>query len=280
MSFHRIKKYSRQIVSQDCVLSCQSNNIGEIPFFKNAQVNSVSLQNQKTRSGGERSIWLERDLDLSGMLMCWHLLNSRSVPLSAQKKKAENQRRTAADKREKVCQSSLTLRGHSLYMAIEKYLLFLMPREIRKKRIIHSLHNLSLRRDRVCLSTFYVNTALGLCQYKMKKTSLQTILWHEKKGDLQPKSLTLSPERMFFPCFAHTYTQAGVARTCTQLTQKYMQVQSVQTQNSTSLQDGRSRGFSERGLSLHCPSVLFSPDIQDIAQSGMTLEGSLTLEFF
>lgn len=313
MAFHRIKKYSRQIVCQDCVLSCQPNHIEEIPLLKNAQVNSVSLQNHKARSGEERSTLLERDLDLSGMLMCWHLWNSRGMPLSTKKRRVENHRRRGTEKRERLCQSLLTLRGQVLYMAIEKYFLFLMPREVKRKRVIHSLNKLLSRQDRVCFSAFYVYTALGLCQYKLKDTPLQMALLdagaklrfaqagsYQKEKDIQLiSSLALSAERMVFP-----FVQARVLQTENKMDtkQRFALKDSVQSlashmhakSNAThtvscktsfckatkhiALQHNRSRGLPEKALSLHCPSVLFSPDIQDIAQSGIPLEGSLTLE--
>ena len=267
MAFHRIKKYSRQIVCQDMVLSCQANHIEEIPLFKRAGVTAVSLRNQGAGSSGERFAWVEKDLDLSGMLVNWHLWNSRGVPLPTAPSRTEKTRRTSTEKRGKVCNSSLTLRHQSLYMAIEKFLLFLMPREMTNKRTVHMYNQLCSRQDRVRLSAFYVDTALGFRQYLLENTPSKVLPINEKRVSADKKfaSLALLSKRISFPSvkadqISLTFSsQAFLKKACRTTERSYRSTRPT--------------------LSLHCPSVLGSPDIQDIAQSGlMTLEGSLTLE--
>lgn len=283
MTFHRIKKYSRQIVCQDCILSCQPNHIEEIPLLKRAQISGLSLQNTKMTTGGERGTLLERDLDLSGMLMSWHLWNSRSVPFFARKKKAESRRRTGIDKRESMCDSLLTLRDQTLYMAIEKYLLFLMPREMKKERIYnHPLHQLSSRRERVQLSALYVHTALGLCQYKVKHISGQnTLLNTGRKERSELISSTLSPNKILFPC-VRKVVHSTESVLCNYSLKGVQNIQDFSVSQGDHYNNSRDLAHNPlcKTLSLYCPSVLSSPDIQDIAQSGLvTLEGKLTLEF-
>ena len=245
------------------VLSCQPDHIEEIPLFKRAGVTAVSLRNQRVSSGGEGPSWLERDSDLSGMLVSWHLWSIRSVPFPDAQSRIEKTRRTSTEKRKKMCNSSLTLRNKLLYMSIEKYLLFLMPREMTSKRLVYMLPKSCSRQDRFRFSARYVDTALGLRQYQLQGTlsdkAVPCKTTFGKGKDFCPiPASALSPERVCFP--------------------------SLPVADKAMLYMGRYAGTRPRGslrptLSLHCPSVLGAPDIQDIAQSGlMTLEGSLTLE--
>ena len=239
------------------VLSCQPDHIEEIPLFKRAGVTAVSLRNQRISSGGEGVLWLERDLDLSGMLVSWHLWSSRGVPFSNAQSRMEKTRRTSTEKRKKMCNSLLTLRNQSLYMSIEKYLLFLMPREMTSKRLVYMLPKSCSRQDRFRFSALYVDTALGLRQYQLQDTSSDRGV-SDAKDSRPTLASALSPERVCFP----SLPVDDKAMLCTGL-----------------YAGSRPRGSLRPTLSLHCPSVLGAPDIQDIAQSGlMTLEGSLTLE--
>ena len=266
MSCHRIKKYSQQIVCQDMVLSCQPDHIEEIPLFKCARVTAISLRNQRASSGREGPSWLERDSDLSAMLVSWHLWSSRGVPFTDAPSRLEKTRRTSTEKRKKTCNSSLTLRNQSLYMSIEKYLLFLMPREITSKRTVYALSESCSRQDRFRLSALYVDTALGLRQYQLEGALSDGVVSDDKGS--RPISVcqtSLSPERMCFPFLA--------------VPDKAMLRVSRYTGNRPRQCTTTLRKAVRPTLSLHCPSVLGAPDIQDIAQSGlMTLEGSLTLE--
>ena len=273
MASNRIKKYSRQIVCQDMILSCQPDHIEQIPLLKSGKVSAISLRNHKLHSGGERATWLQRDLDLSGMLMCWHLWSSRSALLASSKRRVERQRGTVTEKREKVCESLLTLRKEKLYMAVEKYLLFLMPRETRKKRAVLSLDRSCSRKDRIHLSAFYVDTALGLCQYQLEKTRSQNVPLNQVVKTSQIVADTFSPERMCFPGQGVATTLLDNAASTHSSTQAVLQ-------NRAQRKRDLGTGLQRHALSLYCPSVLTCPDIQDIAQSGlMTLEGSLSLEF-
>lgn len=244
------------------VLSCQPDHIEEIPLFQRAGVTAVELRNQRVSSGGEGPSWLERDSDLSGMLVSWHLWSSRSVPFPNAQSRTDKTRRTSTEKRKKTCNSSLTLRNQSLYMSIEKYLLFLMPREMTSKRLVYMLpfaegNESCSRQDRFRFSALYVDTALGLRQYQLQDTSSEKEVSNAKDSRSTPDSALL-PEKVCFP--------------------------SLPAADKAMLRTSRYAGSRPRGslrptLSLHCPSVLGAPDIQDIAQSGlMTLEGSLTLE--
>ena len=207
MSCHRIKKYSRQIVCQDMVLSCQPDHIEEIPLFQRAGVTAVELRNQRVSSGGEGPSWLERDSDLSGMLVSWHLWSSRSVPFPNAQSRTDKTRRTSTEKRKKTCNSSLTLRNQSLYMSIEKYLLFLMPREMTSKRLVYMLpfaegNESCSRQDRFRFSALYVDTALGLRQYQLQDTS-------SKKRYQTPKIPVQLLIQRFYPkkCAFHPFLQ-------------------------------------------------------------------------
>ena len=259
------------------VLSCQPDHIEEIPLFKRAGVTAVLLRNQRVGSGGEGGSWLERDSDLSGMLVNWHLWSGKSVPFSNAPSRIERTRRTSTEKRKKMCNSSLTLRNQLLYMSIEKYLLFLMPREMTNKRVVYMLPESCSRQDRFRFSALYVDTALGLRQYQLRDVFSEKVVSNDKS----PRSIltsALSPEKVCFPSLpvcdkallsdprkSWLYTTCGCVRKAMLCTGRYT--------------GSRPRGSLRPTLSLHCPSVLGAPDIQDIAQSGlMTLEGSLTLE--
>lgn len=320
MTYHRINKYSRHVVSQDCVLSCHANTIQEIPFLNRGKVSSLSLRDQNQNAGTGRLSWLEKDLDLSGMLMCWHLLKSRSMPrATARKKGAEIQRRKTVEKHERGVNSLLTLRNQTLHMAIEKYLLFLMPREVRKQRAIEIVasHFLS-RRDRFHLSILYVHTALGLCQYRAGSVPLRSMASNQKKNVISSSSVKDSPtilreattpvlaiERISFPfmdspqhvslqnlafrneltpTIDSTFSWGERTPSCCSPGQSVYGKQKLPQSENMGLRvyrQSRSQVFSHQTLSLCCPSLLTSPDIQDVAQSGrLTLDGSLTLELF
>lgn len=293
MAFHRIKKYSRQVVCHDMVLSCQLSNIEEIPLFKRAGVTAISLKNQGGGSVGERSSWLGRDSDLSGMLVSWHLWSSRDVPFSIRPSRIERTRGTVEKHENKMCHSSLTLRNQSLYMSIEKYLLFLMPRELTRNRVIRVLGQSYSRQERIRFSAPYVDTALGLRQYQFEAahTSKRIPLSSTATAVEASSTCSLSAQRMRF---SHMESERIEDPTTSQFTRVATDL--VWDKRRTSPYPSRERyNFfpnSKNGhvtncthrslrpiLSLHCTSVLGSPDIQDIAQSGfITLEGSLTLE--
>lgn len=293
MASHRIKKYFRQIVCQDFVLSCQTNNVQEIPLIDRAQITCLSLRNKRALVGGERSAWPRKDLDLSGMLVCWHLLNSRGMPALTKRERTENVRRTITKTGEKVSNNPsshklrlyTTLRNDALYTAIEKYLLFLMPREMRKETTVYLSDKPYSRRDRICLSTLYVHTALNLCHYKINDWCLQEISSSNKKalsssnaerGGSLP-SLALSPERISFPL--HDVSRSEGVRNQLAPFAPALRVQKQIFCKTWRIRFGLPRLVKSKKLSLHCPSLLNSPDIQDIAQSGLaTLEGSFTLE--
>ena len=252
------------------VLSCQSDHIEEIPLFKRAGVTAVSLRNQRASSGGEGPSWLERDSDLSGMLVNWHLWSSKSVPFPNAPSRTERTRRTSTEKRKKMCNSSLTLRNELLYMSIEKYLLFLMSREMTNKRVVYMLPESCSRQDRFRFSALYVDTALGLRQYQLRDAFSEKVV-SDDKSSRSVFTSALSPERVCFPSLPvpdkalHSDPRKSWLRKTAVCTGRYVGT--------------HPRGSLRPTLSLHCPSVLGAPDIQDIAQSGlMTLEGSLTLE--
>ena len=251
------------------VLSCQPDHIEEIPLFKRAGVTAVSLRNQRASSGGEGLSWLERDSDLSGMLVNWHLWSSKSVPFPNAPSRIERTRRASTEKRKKMCNSSLTLRNELLYMSIEKYLLFLMSREMTNKRVIYMLPESCSRQDRFRFSALYVDTALGLRQYQLRDAFSEKVVSNDK-GSRPVFTSALSPEKVCFPSLPvpekalHSDSRKRLCKTML-CTGRYV--------------TSRPRRPLRPTLSLHCPSVLGAPDIQDIAQSGlMTLEGSLTLE--
>lgn len=307
MASHRIKKYSRQVMCQDCVLSCQPNTIEEIPFLRRAKISMLSLREETTTSAS-RSTYLARDLELAGMLMCWHLWNSRGVPRKGTKRKTDIQRRTGTERGgthnrvvRKVCDSQLNLRDGALYTAIEKYLLFLMPREMRRERTIDIVKGRLLsRRDRFKLSALYMHTALGLCHYILKEMPSQSMCDSKRERDvplslIDPASLALATRRIDFPLFFDSESQTSLARAhihgVLQNSLLSSAIFSVQAADSGScgVHDAHTRVHScsaypparlnTQTLSLYCPSTLNSPDIQDIAQSGLlTLGGSLTLE--
>ena len=265
------------------VLSCQPDRIEEIPLFKRAGVTAVSLRNQRASSGGEKPSWLDRDSDLSGMLVGWHLWSSRSVPFQDMGSRTEKIRRASTEKGKKLCNSSLTLRKELLYMSIEKYLLFLMPREMTSKGVVYMLPELCSRQERFRLSALYVNTALGLRQYQFKNVSSDKVA-SDKKGFRTITVSTLSLEKVCFPSLYAPGKENGFdnsSSSCEQnaLTETWLREAGTKP-SFIKLRAGSSpRGSLRPTLSLHCPSVLGAPDVQDIAQSGlMTLEGSLTLE--
>ena len=170
-------------------------------------------------------------------------------------------------------------------MSIEKYLLFLMPREMTSKGVVHMLPESCSRQERFRLSALYVNTALGLRQYQFKNASSDKVA-SDKKGFRTITASTLSLEKVCFPflyapgkenCFDNS------SSSCEQNALRETWLREAGTKPSfIKLRAGRCsspRGSLRPTLSLHCPSVLGAPDVQDIAQSGlMTLEGSLTLE--
>lgn len=282
------------------ILSCQSGHIEEIPLLKRAIVSAISLRDQRKRSGGEAHVLSERDLDLSGLLMCWHLWSSRGVPLSPEKRGTESQRKKVVESREKTCQSLLTLRKERLYMAIEKYLLFLMPREISRKRVVPSLDrsvNDSLyksltsvlpirsRRKRAHLSAFYVDTALGVCQYQFEKMCLQNVLppqLEERRGQSNPAessvAFTIHPKAGIFSSGKTWFPRKDIDTTFALNHERTQQNRKGVLQGKLQRQRTLREGLHGHALLLHCRSVLSSPEIQEVAESGLiTLQGSVTL---
>lgn len=280
MAYNRIDKYYRQVVCQDLILSCQSKKIEEIPLFKSAQVSRVSLRNQRSNLGAaENSTWFERGLHLSGVLISWHLWGSRSAPFSISLRKAYQKRRTMGEKHERNCQSSITLRDQALWMAMEKYLIFLMPRARRKQRVVCLAKSLISCRDRIGYSAFYADTALGFCQYKLLETLAQNV--SSERGDrgqlrLAPKPLLL--ERICLPCNKNLIDLLPKDPLVSGQGRQHREAV-LQSGIKSCFPSDSSRDSKRDTLSLSCPSVLTAPEIQDVAQSGyMTLQGSLTLE--
>ncbi|RYE27709.1 MAG: hypothetical protein EOP45_00250 [Sphingobacteriaceae bacterium] len=308
MSYHRIDKYSRQVVCQDMVLSCQLENIKEIPLFKRARINKLSLRNREIASSGE--LFSARNLDLSGMLINWHLWNQRGASLFSQRKSVsqERERGTTSEKGKAVCESLLTLRKKVLSMAIEKYLLFLMSRDMKSKRLVEPQNHLLSRRKRVDLSALYVDTAFGLRQCDFLSKKMQEVVPLAQWKVLSPERIHLphvevnyTPIDIYVPRVSSLYFKQECAsqlfffphlnKLCLFPQEKVHIKDSALHLRSGLKKDScrhnkifpriatKRRLFRSQPLSLYCPSVLNSPDVQDIAQSGLaTLEGSFVLE--
>lgn len=199
-------------------------------------------------------------------------------------------------------------------MAIEKYLLFLMPRQMKDKKWIDRLsHSSSSRRSQSLFSCFYADSALGLSQYKLSPLSAPRVSAPDKaqgKAGAHTTFLGLLPSRIRFP-YTNDETSLSswsgsdaapltppISLTLSRLNRYDAFSNPCREHDHANrehafpprsldllqigIQKGRAplhKGFVRQTISLHCRSLQVSPDMQDIAQSvSITLEGSLSLE--
>lgn len=157
MRVSRIKKYSKQIVSQDMVISCMVDNVEEIPSIKRGAITSFSYKDQKTRKQGsdrkaESSFSATslsvRNIHLCGLLTCWHLLNQRGAPTSLEGQESyytHKKSKVSADKT--PCKFRVSLRRREIETAIEKWLFFILPRSFERVENKDKKNLISDRRD-------------------------------------------------------------------------------------------------------------------------------------
>jgi hypothetical protein len=156
MRLSRIKKYFKSIVCQDVVLCCHTRNAVECPSFKSGKCTSFSLQDQNRYSSSSPAISSKgvlslgngkasssisaRDLDLCGLLVCWHFLNQRGCPSSLEGQDSQSSllrapmRQSNGQKQKNRIQVQAVLRGKLLEMAVEKWNLFILPRLFEKAK--------------------------------------------------------------------------------------------------------------------------------------------------